>query len=197
MENLLKKYGNPLSSRIFDLDNQYEFVRFSGDSNPIHNDPIAARRFITGECIVHGIHALMWAFDEFMKLNSLSINSFEATFHKPIPLDNLIYLFWDGKKTKLIIADAENIFTTIFIKFGDIQNKRSKFNLEIGDALSFPNNPSLEECVNSNKKNLLYRGNINSGKILFEIIGQDEKLILESLKSAANKLPLKTIVIKR
>jgi len=38
---------------------------------------------------------------------------------------------------------------------------------------------------------------VNSGKILFEIIGQDEKLILESLKSAANKLPLKTIVIKR
>lgn len=48
------------------------------------------------------------------------------------------------------------------------------------------------------------KGNINywavkvsSGKILFEVIGQDSKLIKDALQSASNKLPLKTSIIKR
>src|SRR5690606_11885277 len=39
------------------------FVRVSCDSNPIHVDPIAARRLHAGVPIVHGVHALVWLLD--------------------------------------------------------------------------------------------------------------------------------------
>lgn len=167
MEKFINKYGNKISSRLFTINDQYDFMQFSGDSNPIHIDPIAARRTIAGECIAHGINGLMWAFDEFIKFDSSPIKSFEAVFHKPITLDNLIYLFWDEKKSKLVIADKEKVFTTILIKFGYVINSQNNPVIETGDALPFPKNPTIEECVDIKKYNLLYRGNISVGKILF------------------------------
>ena len=44
-----------LAVKTFTLEDQLEFARFSGDRNPIHIDPVAARRTLTGQCIVHGI----------------------------------------------------------------------------------------------------------------------------------------------
>jgi len=35
------------------------------------------------------------------------------------------------------------------------------------------------------------------GKILFEVLGNDKQLLKNSLKSAANKLPIKTTIIER
>ena len=42
---------------------QASFAAVSGDSNPIHLDPLAARRSLAGGAVVHGIHALLWALD--------------------------------------------------------------------------------------------------------------------------------------
>ena len=61
--------GTLIGSRFFTLNDQHEFAKFSADSNPIHIDPIFARRSISGECIVHGIHGLMWALNEFTRKN--------------------------------------------------------------------------------------------------------------------------------
>ena len=46
--------------RIFDESAHARFIRLSRDSNPIHADPVAARRMQTGAPIVHGIHSLLW-----------------------------------------------------------------------------------------------------------------------------------------
>ena len=48
-----------LSSRKFTLEDQIEFVEISGDWNPVHVNPIAARRTIYGGVVVHGIHSLL------------------------------------------------------------------------------------------------------------------------------------------
>lgn len=48
-------------SRSFTLADQQAFARLSGDSNPMHVDAIAARRTLFGECVVHGVHTLLWA----------------------------------------------------------------------------------------------------------------------------------------
>jgi acyl dehydratase/NAD(P)-dependent dehydrogenase (short-subunit alcohol dehydrogenase family) len=55
--------SSALSSRRFTLEDQFEFAKISGDWNPIHVEPVAARRTIYGEVVVHGIHALLWALD--------------------------------------------------------------------------------------------------------------------------------------
>ena len=99
MEILLKKYGALISSRLFTMNDQEKFSKFSADSNPIHIDPTYARRTISGECIVHGIHGLMWALNEFLKEYALIINSFES--------ENLIFFTTKNK--------ARNYFKEIFI----------------------------------------------------------------------------------
>ena len=52
-----------LSQRRFSMDDQEEFARLSGDRNPIHMDPLAARRSAVGSVVVHGIHTLLWSLD--------------------------------------------------------------------------------------------------------------------------------------
>jgi acyl dehydratase len=49
-----------LASRRFELADQARFAGLSGDRNPMHMDPIAARRTQAGAPVVHGIHTLLW-----------------------------------------------------------------------------------------------------------------------------------------
>jgi acyl dehydratase len=51
--------------RSFSLADQDDFARISGDRNPLHVDPVLARRLLYGGPVVHGIHALLWAMDAF------------------------------------------------------------------------------------------------------------------------------------
>ena len=52
-----------LSSRRFTHNDQISFAQMSGDWNPIHVDPIAARRTAAGAPVVHGMHLLLWAIE--------------------------------------------------------------------------------------------------------------------------------------
>ena len=52
-----------LGERIFSLEDQLAFADFSGDRNPLHIDPLHARRSPAGELVVHGIHTLLWALE--------------------------------------------------------------------------------------------------------------------------------------
>ena len=38
-----------------------QYAGASGDFNPLHVDPVAARRALYGEVVVHGVHSLLWA----------------------------------------------------------------------------------------------------------------------------------------
>jgi acyl dehydratase/NAD(P)-dependent dehydrogenase (short-subunit alcohol dehydrogenase family) len=49
--------------RVFDPSDQAEFARLSGDCNPLHLDPMVARRTQLGACVVHGMHLVLWALD--------------------------------------------------------------------------------------------------------------------------------------
>jgi len=49
-----------LATRVFSARDQTQFATFSGDWNPIHMDPVAARRTHPGSQVVHGVHLLLW-----------------------------------------------------------------------------------------------------------------------------------------
>lgn len=72
--------------RIFTLEDQQAFAKFSGDNNPMHVDPIAARRLLFGAPVVHGIHLFLWALDCWLnnKMEKIDIISVKAVFPKPI-----------------------------------------------------------------------------------------------------------------
>src|ERR1700722_13254833 len=52
-----------LNSKIFSEADQARFALLSGDYNPMHMDPIAARRSPAGAQVVHGVHTLLWLLD--------------------------------------------------------------------------------------------------------------------------------------
>jgi acyl dehydratase len=52
-----------LASRTFAMADQDWFGRLTGDVNPMHVDPIVARRTLSGSPAVHGVHLLLWLLD--------------------------------------------------------------------------------------------------------------------------------------
>jgi acyl dehydratase len=52
-----------IASRIVSKDLQEKFAVLSGDRNPMHLDPLFARRTQPGSPVVHGIHTLLWALE--------------------------------------------------------------------------------------------------------------------------------------
>ena len=52
--------------REFTSDDQLAFAKLSGDYNPLHMDPILARRLMFGRQVVHGLHTLLWSLDNYL-----------------------------------------------------------------------------------------------------------------------------------
>ena len=61
-----------VSSKTFGWDEQEEFARLSFDYNPMHMDPLAARRTQAGRPVIHGINAALWALDQLAEIWSLA-----------------------------------------------------------------------------------------------------------------------------
>lgn len=55
-----------LGAHVFSLDDSLRFASLCGDVNPMHIDPIAARRLLTGRPVVHGVHTLITALDAWL-----------------------------------------------------------------------------------------------------------------------------------
>lgn len=62
--NLNSASDGAVAARCWQLEDNVEFARFSGDWNPMHVDPIAARRTQAGAPAVHGVHDFLWAMDQ-------------------------------------------------------------------------------------------------------------------------------------
>ena len=93
-----------IAMRKFSLSDQIDFGRFSGDTNPIHIDPVAARRTLHGVCIVHGMHAILWALEELAIRNYCSVIGLKARFSNPLVLDCDTKLYLDEKLQQIILT---------------------------------------------------------------------------------------------
>jgi NADP-dependent 3-hydroxy acid dehydrogenase YdfG len=83
-----------LASKTFDADDQVLFARLSGDFNPMHMDPLAARRTQAGTPVVHGIHAVLWALDRIVESGAAGegISGLKVRFAKFIPVGGTVNL---------------------------------------------------------------------------------------------------------
>ena len=88
---------NVVAERDFVAADQEHFAAVCGDRNPIHMDPVAARRTFAGFPVVHGIHALLWGLDSlFRYLPKLApVASIQVSFEK------LIYV---GDRVQAVLA---------------------------------------------------------------------------------------------
>ena len=53
-----------IAEKSFCLEELKAFATFSGDYNPLHIDPMVARRLLYGNCVVHGMYLLLWTIDK-------------------------------------------------------------------------------------------------------------------------------------
>jgi hypothetical protein len=70
---------------VFDHADQQRFAALSGDVNPMHMDPLASRRLLTGRQVVHGIHTLLILLDRWIaKTGQQPIGALRCDFNEPI-----------------------------------------------------------------------------------------------------------------
>jgi hypothetical protein len=100
-----------MSSWSITPDEHTWFTRFSGDANPIHDDPIAARRLLGGRMLAHGAHVLLRTLDQAAASGHLTAapRSIRAVFrHGVAPGDALVTRFAiDGDTVTATVTGAD------------------------------------------------------------------------------------------
>ncbi|MEP1124959.1 MAG: SDR family NAD(P)-dependent oxidoreductase [Ilumatobacter sp.] len=111
-----------IGSRTFDVTDQEQFASMSGDVNPMHVDPVAARRTMFGRPVVHGVHVVLWALDvwcsEFQS-STLGIAKLTADFVKPVFVDDVVALSivgTDDRTARLRVTIDDVVVTTVRVE---------------------------------------------------------------------------------
>lgn len=120
-----------MTDRTFRLQDQFAFAELSGDYNPLHTDPLAARRMIFGSAVVHGIHLLLWALDNWVnnQTDFIKLTFVRAIFIKPLRLDEKVYFRiknQNGNHANLELFNAESTVVLIEIEWDKTEEPHQK-----------------------------------------------------------------------
>jgi NAD(P)-dependent dehydrogenase (short-subunit alcohol dehydrogenase family)/acyl dehydratase len=112
-----------LASRTFASEDQVIFAGLTGDFNPLHLDPITARKTQAGTVVAHGIHAILWALDKFVELGEITeeIVSLNVQFRNFIPVGKQVelkLLSRDAKSARLELCLGRLTTVTLVVAFG-------------------------------------------------------------------------------
>ena len=99
----------------FSPQDQRAFARLSGDFNPIHVDPAAARLTAVGEPIVHGLHALLRTLDQHFSRTSLP-STVTARFERPIIVGDTVQAGRTDPTTVVLTLDGDLSLATIRVE---------------------------------------------------------------------------------
>ena len=118
-------------TRIFCLADQLAFGELSGDFNPVHIAPGAARRSIFGAAVVHGIHSLLWALDVWSqdRPQPFNIDSIRADFARPIRLGDVVTYSLIGEldgQTQIHLLVDQLVTTKIKLKWSHAPTPKLK-----------------------------------------------------------------------
>jgi len=126
-----------LGERRFEMAQQRFFAELSGDHNPMHLDPVAARRTQAGAPVAHGMHTALWAIDAFYAARACPApNRLTARFDRFIYLDEAVV-------AELRLESAERVEMDLSVEGGRVATIR----LEFGEGK--PSAPHPCESVDS------------------------------------------------
>lgn len=89
-----------------------DFARLSGDWNPLHTDPLAARRTSFGGCLVHGVLVLLRALEIHQQKSSISLPPWikiNARFLRAIYVGSTVSFTFEQKaqmQTQITVTEA-------------------------------------------------------------------------------------------
>ena len=90
--------ARPLAEHRFTAQDQDDFAAASADVNPMHVDPVVARRLISGRQVVHGIHGLLMALDAWSPPTGVRVKEVQCIFDQPISV---------GDEAQFIVAEGD------------------------------------------------------------------------------------------
>ncbi|MCU1250742.1 MAG: hypothetical protein JWQ49_3771 [Edaphobacter sp.] len=136
-----------LAQREFSLNDQKRFATVSGDHNPIHIDPLQARRTQAGGVVVHGIHLLLWSLDSIATAQpSLPpLRRLRAHFNKFVYLQERVDVDLTeqgSSRARLSISVDDAPRSKISIEFRDIGQDCPDWGSSIVDAIPFSQAPA-------------------------------------------------------
>jgi acyl dehydratase/NAD(P)-dependent dehydrogenase (short-subunit alcohol dehydrogenase family) len=108
MGERIEGMGEKIATRSFTDFDQQKFAALSGDVNPMHMDPIAARRVLFGAPVVHGVHVALWMLDEVgrRRLVTGGVKDLQVRFGKPIPVGSTVTLSFGLRTDREITVKA-------------------------------------------------------------------------------------------
>ena len=111
-----------LAQRSFTLHDLQWFAGASGDWNPIHVDPVQARRLLTGEVMVHGMFTLLWALQVHFASGGGAVAGIAANFSKPVLVGHRLRLIRepssDTGTARLSILDDDTEVVILLLTLG-------------------------------------------------------------------------------
>jgi len=129
--------------RQFTLEDQVVFANLSGDFNPVHVDRIAARRYMFGQPVVHGVHTLLWALDNWCQDRdaAIKLRSVKAEFVKPIVLGELVTCQLVSEQSdgcEIHVRSGVTVFTKIVVAMEHMAAKALDGGRNTGIIDAFP-----------------------------------------------------------
>ncbi len=142
-----------IGAQAYSLNDQTWFSRFSGDCNPLHVDPLAARRELYGQVVVHGIHGVLTALDHLLAheagAGAKRLARLKVKFQRPVFLDRPISTVLAKRKEgqfQLHLFDGEQKLATIDGTWGAEAMVKCA-GAAPGDALGRPRVLELDELA--------------------------------------------------
>jgi hypothetical protein len=115
-----------ISKKVFTLDDQNLFARFSGDYNPIHLSYEYARMTPPGKPIVHGINSFLWCLNNLAIAKEKIASNLSVRFLQPIYLDEEISCYFYPEQNKFEISNNDIIFVRATFKKSENLNSEEK-----------------------------------------------------------------------
>ena len=144
-----------LARHTFRAEDQERFARLSGDRNPLHMDPIAARRTQAGAPVVHGMHLLLWCLEALARRNDRVTpppRALETRFLKPVYVGDtpsVRLLKPDAASWSLRIEIAGVALATVQLSFAERAPAAAPLRAEreLPELLRMPRELRLEEMA--------------------------------------------------
>ena len=159
--------------RSFSKLDTKNFSQLSGDYNPIHIDEVYARKTITGTCVVHGIHNLLWVLELVAKKNSGFFKEIYAQFLNPVFVGSEVKYSWEAKKNYFTIySGGEKVAIVYFNELVKNFNKEDLHGLETINLLNKPINLNPNDVSEKSSLNPYFSGDSHLAESMFPCLSK-------------------------
>ena len=117
---------------LIDLTRQLQFARISGDFNPLHVDSTSSRRSQFGNAVVHGIHLLMFVFEQLDISDHVCITELKVDFRSAVRIGEPFYFVssQENKARLITVFAGSRSCAAIRVQF---ENSESSFSIPLAN----------------------------------------------------------------